>query len=134
LEQSEIILPKGQDEIILVVEDNEGVRSLIQKKLQKLNYKVLTATNGKDALKIVEDMNDEIKLVITDLVMPVMGGVELSRLITSKHPSIKIVALTGYPLGSETEDMQNAGIIEYIQKPFKGRTLVEVLCRALEKA
>ncbi|MDD5435279.1 MAG: ATP-binding protein, partial [Nitrospira sp.] len=65
--EEEIVMPKGQNEAILVVEDNESVRNLIYKKLIKLDYRVLTATNGKDALSIFNDNQNDIKLVITDL-------------------------------------------------------------------
>jgi len=125
--------PVGQDETILVVEDNEAVRNLIERRLSKLNYRVLAATNGNEALKLFEDKCDKIKLVITDLVMPEMGGIELSRMLKSKNPSIKIIALSGYPLGAEKEDFLSAGIVECIQKPFKGQIFANAVCRALNK-
>lgn len=133
LGQDEFISPRGSNELILVVEDNEGVRDLIKRKLQKLDYAVLTASNGKEALKLIDEKHDEIKVVFTDIVMPEMGGMELCRSIRFKNPSIKVVGLSGYPLGAKMEDLRKAGIVEYIQKPFKGRTLEEVLCRTLEK-
>ena len=93
--EEEIVMPKGQKETILVVEDNESVRNLIHKKLSKLDYRVLTAINGKDALSIFKDNQNDIKLVITDLVMPEMGGIELSKMVKATNPSVKIIALSG---------------------------------------
>ncbi len=127
------VFPFGQDETILVVEDNEAVRNLVERRLSKLNYRVLTATNGNEALKLFEDNYDKIKLVITDLVMPGMGGIELSRMLRAKNPSLKIIALSGYPLGSEKEDFLSDGIVECIQKPFQGQILANAVCRALNK-
>ncbi len=129
-----IVMSKGQNEAILVVEDNESVRNLIYKKLVKLDYRVLTATNGKDALSIFNDNQNDIKLVITDLVMPEMGGLELSTMVKAKNPSVKIIALSGYPLGSKGEDLRKSGIIEEcMQKPFQSQKLVEVVFRVLER-
>lgn len=127
------VFPFGQDETILVVEDNEAVRNLVERRLTKLNYRVLAATNGNEALKLFEDNYDKIRLVITDLVMPGMGGIELSRMLRAKNPSLKIIALSGYPLGSEKEDFLPAGIVECIHKPFQGQILAKAVSRALNK-
>ncbi len=124
-------MPKGQSETILVVEDNETVRNLVVRSLGRLNFTIVTATNGKDALALFENLHDTIKVVITDLVMPVMGGIELSRMIREKDPGIKIIALTGYPLGAEEDDLAGAGIVECIQKPFQIQTLVNAVINAL---
>lgn len=132
-EKGEAFIPEGRDECILVVEDNESVRNFIQSKLSKFGFKVLAAANGKDALRTFENQLNEIRLVITDLIMPDMGGMELSRILKSKNPSIKIIALSGYPIGLGKEDMLQAGIVEYIQKPFQGQTLIQSVCKALEK-
>lgn len=132
-EKGEAFILKGRDECILIVEDNESVRNFIQSKLSKLGFKVFAAANGKDALRTFENQLNEIKLVITDLIMPEMGGMELSRILKSKNPSIKIIALSGYPIGLGKEDMLQAGIVEYIQKPFQGQTLIRSVCKALEK-
>ena len=127
-------MPKGHSETILVVEDNETICNLVKRKLSKLNYNIITATNGIDALKLYEDMQDEIKLVLTDLVMPRMGGLELSKKLISKTPSLKIIALSGYPLGSKMKDLTDAGIIECIQKPFSSQDLVQAISKALGKS
>ena len=128
----EAVLPRGQSETILVVEDNETVRNLVVRSLGRLNFNIVTATNGRDALTQFERLHDTIKVVITDLVMPMMGGIELSRIIREKAPGIKIIALTGYPLGTEEADLAGAGIVECIQKPFQIQTLVNAVIKALE--
>jgi len=128
-------VPDGQFKTVLVVEDYEAVRNLIRQILTKLNFTVLTAVNGVDALKIYEKNKASIKLIITDLVMPELGGVEMSRIIKARNPSVKIMAITGYPLGSEWGDLYKAGITECIQKPFEQQTLIQAVCTTLrEKA
>lgn len=128
----EIPLPMGRAETILVVEDNETVRNLVVRTLGRLNFSIVTATNGKDALAMLESLQGRVRVVITDLVMPVMGGIELSRMIRLKDPGIKVIALTGYPLGAEENDLAGAGIVECILKPFQIQTLVNAVIHALE--
>ncbi len=125
------VLPKGAEETILVVEDNESVRNLIHRKLLKLGYTIYTAKNGRDALSLMDGHGDKIRLVITDLVMPEMGGLELSRTIKDRYPSVEIIALSGYPLRCEWDDFENAGITDFIQKPFVVQTLAEAVRKAL---
>ncbi|MDP3111307.1 MAG: response regulator [Thermodesulfovibrionales bacterium] len=131
--EEEIVMPKGQKETILVVEDNESVRNLIHKKLSNLDYRVLTAINGKDALSIFKDNQNDIKLVITDLVMPEMGGIEMSKIVKATNPSVKIIALSGYSMGFKEEDLRKSGIEECMQKPFQSQKFIEVVSRVLER-
>ncbi|MDA8084280.1 MAG: response regulator [Nitrospiraceae bacterium] len=127
------VLPHGDAEMIMVVEDDETVRTLVMRSLSRLNFTIVPASNGNDALSVFGEMRDTIRLVITDLVMPGMGGIEMSRLITRKKPGVKIIALTGYPLRAETADLSEAGIVDCIQKPFQVQTLVQAVMAALGK-
>ncbi len=132
-EKKEAIPSMQLKETILVVEDSDSVRNLISRKLSKLNLNVLAAKNGKEALELFEKNSKDIKLVITDMVMPEMGGIELSRALRSFNPAIKVIALSGYPLGSETSDLLDAGIVKCIQKPFQGQTLVQAVHSVLHE-
>jgi signal transduction histidine kinase/ActR/RegA family two-component response regulator len=128
----DIDVPRGRGEAILVVEDEGAVRDFVQKVLANLGYKVAAAKNGKDALKVLEGRSGEIGLVITDLVMPEMGGMELSRMINEKQPGVRVIALSSYPV-SDKEDLMRAGIIEVIKKPFQIHTLAQAVKGALER-
>ncbi|NJD57092.1 MAG: response regulator [Nitrospirae bacterium] len=123
----------GQHAGILVVEDYEAIRTMIRKLLTKLNFTVFTAENGKEALEVYEKNKNSIRLIITDLVMPELDGVGMSRIIKAKNPSVKILAISGYPLGSDWKDLYNAGITECIQKPFERNTLIRMVCDLLMK-
>lgn len=123
----------GQNAGILVVEDYEAVRSMISSILSKLNFTIYTAENGKEALEVYEQNKDSIRLIITDLVMPEMDGIEMSRIIKSMNPAVKILAISGYPLGSEWKHLYEAGITECIQKPFERLTLIHAVCSQLKK-
>ncbi len=87
---------------------------------------------GKEALNIFECQCDEIGLVITDMIMPEMGGMELSREIKQRKPSVKILGITGYDFCAKKEDLLEAGIEAIIQKPFNMEKLAQAVSDALE--
>jgi len=88
-------LPKGK-ETILVVEDEANVRDLVARTLQRLGYRVLQAANGVEALDLWERRSGPIDLVLTDIVMPEMGGVELSRQLHERDRAVKVAFMSGY--------------------------------------
>jgi CheY-like chemotaxis protein len=130
-EDSELL--EGHGETILVVEDNEEVRGLIETVLSRLGYTLLTASNGHEAIGIFEENSESIRLVITDVVMPEMGGVEMSVILKERKPSLPIIALSGYPIGIEEDSIKDAGIEELIHKPVHINTLAEMLYKLLNK-
>jgi len=125
--------PHGHGEVILVVEDNPTVLETSQAMLKYLGYKVLTATNGRHALEIYEKHHAEIGLVLTDITMPDMGGIPLSKALHQQNPTLRVVALTGYPLDSnrEAKSWLAEGIVDWLQKPLSLETLAQKVSRWL---
>lgn len=108
---------KAACETVLLVEDEESVRQLVRELLEAQGYKILEAENGDQALRIAASQPD-IDLLITDVIMPGMGGRELSGRLCSSHPHIKLLYLSGY-----TEDaIIHEGVLDpgtaFLQKPF----------------
>jgi CheY-like chemotaxis protein len=101
------------------VEDDAAVLETTKAMLMRLGYQVLTATNGQNALELYEQYQAEIGLVLTDITMPDMDGTALSQILYQKTPTIKIIALTGYPLETSREASiwQAQGISDWLQKP-----------------
>lgn len=126
-------VPAGHGETIMLVEDNKAVLDLGRSILSELGYVLITATNGKEALDAFRKHREEIDLVITDIVMPEMGGEELSREIKNLNPSVKIIALSGYPLGDKRKELLDAGIEHWISKPVKKQALAQAVRKALNK-
>ena len=89
-------MPQGQGETVLLVEDTPQVLMLLRLMLERLCYRVLTATDGQEALRVYERHGNAIALVIADLVMPKVGGVSLFQALRKRAPGIKVVILTGY--------------------------------------
>ncbi len=98
-EQVALLLPDvaaGGRETLLVVEDDAALRSLVRAMLQRVGYRVLTATDGEDALEVFERHRDEIALVLTDVIMPRRNGKEVADRIQALRPGLPVLLMSGY--------------------------------------
>lgn len=103
---------------VLVAEDDPATREALKALLEAQNFKVLTANTGHEAYQIYERLHESILLVISDVVMPEMGGVALYHAIHRNWPSARILFITGHPLESEDQALLETGDIHWLQKPF----------------
>ena len=124
-------LPTGQGETILLVEDEKRVREAISEILSSLNYTVLAAADGEEALALSTPDRD-IDLIITDLIMPEMGGERLIQELNARSP-VKALAVTGYVMQEDLDTLQREGIVDLIQKPFEIQDLAEKVYNALHQ-
>jgi two-component system cell cycle sensor histidine kinase/response regulator CckA len=129
LEMSTLI--KGQGETILVVEDDVVVRETMVDSLELLNYRVLEAANGQEALALLEQRGDEIALVLSDVVMPEMGGVALLHALRERGLEVGMVLMTGHSLERKMESLRAQGMIDWLPKPPDLEQLAKVVARAL---
>ena len=125
-------ITKGDGEVILVVEDDDATRKALQESLLMFNYRVLEASNGREALQIVEH-HSELGLVLTDAVMPETGGIELLRALRQRRPAVKVVMLTGYRMNEDLERLQREGLTGWLLKPPSLQGLAKVVAKALGK-
>jgi CheY-like chemotaxis protein len=124
-------VPEGQGETILLVEDNERVREGTRQMLVTLGYRVLTAPNGREAI-LQYQAAERVHLVLTDLVMPEMGGKELLKILKRKSPDLKAIAVTGYVVAEELEELMAMGFLYVAHKPFDIAVLAQLLRQALD--
>jgi two-component system cell cycle sensor histidine kinase/response regulator CckA len=120
----------GEMEIILVVEDDDAMREALVEMLKLMNYEALCAKDGREALEIFES-EPYIDLVLSDLVMPEMGGVALYGILKERYPDVKMVVMTGYPLAEKGKELLEQGIVAWLQKPLDSDTLARTLQRVL---
>jgi two-component system sensor histidine kinase EvgS len=113
----------GNQETILVVEDEPMILKLTEKILEKMNYKILTAETTDLALDIVAKHSNKISLLITDVVMPKMNGKQLADKILAQNPDIKVLFMSGYTADVIVEHGVVAEEIQFIQKPFSKNDL-----------
>lgn len=108
-------------ETILLVEDNHIMRKSVADTLAELGYHVLEADNGVTAVNVLARKREGIDLVLSDVVMPQMGGVAFYQHIKQEYPSLPLLLLTGYPLGQEAPELVG---LPWIAKPFTVQALV----------
>jgi len=123
--------PQGSMERILVVEDDPTVRELTGEIVATLGYQPICAANGAEALEVVAGTDDPIHLVLSDVAMPGMGGVELAIELQERNPTIPIVLMSGYapvPMGG---GFSSENLAAWLQKPFSVNALATTLAGIL---
>jgi len=113
---------------ILVVDDEPVMRSLLNKILTRDGYMVLVAAGGREALDILD--RQRVDIVVSDLKMPEMDGLELLRMVKEGHPHVAIIMMTAYGDTYTVKDALLLGADEYITKPFKSFEISLVVERA----
>jgi len=116
---------------VLVVDDEESVRNLLQRILTGVGYEVITAINGQEALVKISQM--DFSAVLLDIKMPGMSGVEVLRQLNTNHPDICVVMVTAVSDAQTAVDTMKEGAYDYIIKPFTMGDVVEKMKRAVEK-
>ncbi|NOZ04807.1 MAG: PAS domain S-box protein [Chloroflexi bacterium] len=124
-------IPRGHGEVILIVDDDPSVRQVCQAMVESLGYETLSAGNGREAIAIYAEHHDDIALVLSDIVMPAMGGAELARELQQIDPKAKVVLITGYPLGQAQRGLKAEGVMDWIQKPLSLSELGEKVRKAI---
>jgi PAS domain S-box-containing protein len=121
----------GAGETILVVEDDEATRLAIGEILKSLGYNVVQFANGEQALNYLKG-DGSVDLIISDLVMPHMGGRELYDQVNQDFPDVKIMLMTGYPLGTGTRELLDLRRVRWLQKPLDSKTIANAVQSLLE--
>ncbi len=116
---------------ILVVDDEVGIRESLKKILEKEGFSVETAANGDEAFKVVR--RGDIDLLITDIRMAGMDGVELLKVCKSVSPFTEVIIITGYASVDTAVDSMKQGAYDYITKPFKKADILKAVHKAIEK-
>ncbi len=127
---------KGQpilrDKMILVVDDEELVRKVIQEMLKTMGYEVLTAKDGREAIRLYKRYQASIDLVLLDIIMPDMGGKEVYRYLKKIDPGVRALLLSGYNMDRETMEIIAQGRSGFIQKPFSFEDLAQEINKILK--
>lgn len=111
---------------ILVVDDEQPIVSLLTKILDRLGYMVYKTTIGSEALSLYKSMSDKIDLVLSDITMPGLNGIYLSKEILKHDPDAKIILMTGFS-STTLEDVKRIGVKELIYKPIFREDLNDVI-------
>jgi signal transduction histidine kinase/ActR/RegA family two-component response regulator len=119
---------RGGTETILLVEDDPALRVSVRKALSKLGYRILEAPTGVKALEVWQQYRDEIRLLLTDLVMPdEMTGTELAERLRQENPGLKVIYMSGYSAQIVGKDFPLKEGINFLTKPLQAAKLAQVI-------
>jgi two-component system cell cycle sensor histidine kinase/response regulator CckA len=118
-------------ETILLVDDEEPVQYVLREILERRGYQVLAACDGPTALTLSSDFQGPIHLLLTDIVMPRMNGLEVAKYLAADRPSIKILYMSGYPETVVSEQERLSPGRYFLRKPFLAPTLARKIRQVL---
>jgi len=114
-------LPRGDGELVLVVDDEESVRKLTRRTLEAFGYRVLLAADGAEAMKLYELQRGEIRVVLTDMMMPIQDGPALIKALRHLDPDLPVIGASGLT------GQDNLGLKHLLPKPYKTELLLQAL-------
>ena len=120
----------GGSETILVVEDAETIRKMVCAMLKQSGYRTLEAGDGSEALDLFQTAPQAIHLILTDVVMPGMGGVELSRRVARIRPDLRLIFMSGFSDNPVVTDVERSAAL-FLAKPFTTAALLDKVREAL---
>jgi CheY-like chemotaxis protein len=122
--------PRGQT--VLIADDEEPVRRVASRLLVRNGYDVLEAANGAEALRMLAAGDDRVDILVSDIIMPEMGGLELARRVASDFPALPILLISGY---SDSHELGQSipGELDLLQKPFSGTELTAAVANCLAR-
>jgi CheY-like chemotaxis protein len=127
-------LPRGNGEMVLVVDDEASILTITCQPLQAFGYRVLTAIDGADAVGIYVQHKSEIAIVLTDMMMPVMDGPAMIHALMRMNPSIKIIGACGLNMEATVAKASGEGVKYFLTKPYTAGTLLKTMRLILDDA
>jgi two-component system cell cycle sensor histidine kinase/response regulator CckA len=126
--------PRGQGELILVVDDERNIIDVTAATLERFGYRSITASDGAEGLALFAKKKDEISIVLTDISMPLMDGPAMIRALRTISPAISIIAMSGLMNPQQTAQLENLKIEAFLTKPFSVEKLLTTFHDVLHNA
>jgi PAS domain S-box-containing protein len=123
--------PRGNGELILIVDDEAAVRTITQQTLEMFGYRVMIAADGTEAVALYSMHRSEIAAVVTDMMMPVMGGQATIQMLQRLNPDVKIIAASGLTNDDSSARATDMGVRHFLPKPFTAQTILKALSQVL---
>ena len=118
---------------MLVVDDEVAIRDITRHTLESFGYRVLLAEDGAQAVSLYAERRDEIALVVTDMMMPVMDGVALAVALHRLDPGVRVVGMSGLGDAAQMARATEAGVRHFIPKPFSAESVLRILRAVLSE-
>ncbi len=132
-ERKERKLPRGNSELILLVDDEASIREVAKTTLEAYGYRVITAADGTEALSVYAKQGDEIDLVLTDMMMPYLDGLGTIKALERMNPRVRVIAASGLHSQQRLSKSDSPTIQGFIPKPFTAERLLVALNEVLTK-
>lgn len=126
------IQTQGKGELILVVDDESAVRSIMEQTLEAHGYHVLVAADGTQAVALYAQHQDSVAVVVTDMIMPVMDGAATIQVLKRLNPEVRIIAASGYTAKGEIAKAETMGVKHFLGKPYTAQALLGMLRTVLD--
>ena len=126
-------LPIGNSEQILIIEDETPIREVTQTVLEAHNYRVLTAANGIEALALYTEYRQSIDLVLTDMMMPGMGGELTIATLHRLNPKLRIIAMSGRIRRDRFQQLTDIEVTNFLSKPYTTEDLLNIVQQVLRQ-
>lgn len=130
--EGELELPAGQGEWLLVVDDEAPIREIAKNTLKTYNYRVLTASDGVEAIALYAQHREDIHLVLVDMMMPLMDGRSTIRALQKINPHVKVIASSGLASTLQTPEAARSGIKDCLTKPYTAQELLTLIHQVLQ--
>ena len=130
---SQVRLPRGQGETVLLIDDESSILTITSQTLEEFGYRVLSASNGAEAVAVYAQHQEEIALVLTDLMMPVMNGSATIHALAKINPEVKVIVASGLNPNDNSIRAADPGIKHFLSKPYTARALLEKLRSLLDE-
>ncbi len=127
-------VPHGAGRLILVVDDEMSVRSVLQASLESFDYQVLVASDGIEAIALYAQHKSKVAVILLDLIMPDMDGLTTIRALRKMNPNVRIAAMSGLAARQLVEEATDNGVNQFLSKPFTINELLQVLYEAFPQA
>ncbi len=129
--ENEFELPVGNGELVLVAEDEDSIREVTVSTLEAYGYKVLTASDGADAIALYAQNKDKIKVILMDMMMPVMDGHTSIKAIRKINHVVKIIAVSGLAEKDKRAKIADTGVHAFLPKPYTAERLLKTIHEVL---
>ena len=125
-------LPAGRGQLILVVDDELAIREITKGTLEAFGYRALVAADGTEAIALYAQHKDEIKVVLTDMMMPYMDGRATIRALQKLNPQVKIIASSGLADNAKVTESDGGSVKRFLPKPYTAETLLNTIADVLD--
>ena len=126
--------PRGSGELVLVADDEQSIANVTRQSLEAFGYRVVTAEDGAQAISQYAMRQQEIALVLTDMMMPVIDGAALIAALRRINPRVRIIAMSGLYANAHVAQASHAGVRHFLAKPFSTEALLRLVAQALHES